>query len=97
LKYPSETVLGRGTGVLEPFGNQHLIFGLHRYEEHRPGQAIERIREACGLVGYDFEYKLPDLEIYLEGLVFDGENDEVRLTIAGLTFLSKSSSENPTT
>ena len=51
---------------------------------------IERIREACDLVGYDFEQKLPDLETFLEGLVADGEDDEV--TVAGLTFLSRSSS-----
>jgi hypothetical protein len=58
---------------------------------------IERIREACDRVGYDFEQKLPDLETYLEGLVADGEDDEGRLTIAGLTFLSRSLSDNPDT
>ena len=56
---------------------------------------IGRIREACDRVGYDFEQKLPDLETYLEGLVADGEDDEGRLTVAGLTFLSRSSSEVP--
>jgi hypothetical protein len=56
---------------------------------------IERIREACDLVGYDFEQRLPDLEAYLEGLVADGEDDEGRLTVAGLTFLSRS--EKPQT
>ena len=55
---------------------------------------IERIREACDLVRYDFERRLPDLETYLEGLVADGEDDEGRLTVAGLTFLSRSSN-NP--
>ena len=39
---------------------------------------IERIREACDLVGYDFEQRLPDLETYLEGLVADGEDDDCR-------------------
>lgn len=58
---------------------------------------IERIREACDLVGYDFEQRLPDLETYLEGLVADGENDEGRLTVAGLTYLSKASSEKSRT
>lgn len=42
-----------------------------------------------------FKQKLPDLETYLEGLVADGEDDEGRLTVAGLTFLSRSSSEVP--
>ena len=57
---------------------------------------IERIREACDLVGY-FEQRLSYLETYLEGLVAAGEDDAGRLTVAGLAFLSKSSSENPTT
>jgi hypothetical protein len=56
---------------------------------------IKRIREACDLVGYDFEQRLPDLETYLEGLVADGEDDEGRLSVAGLTYLSKASSEKP--
>ncbi|MET3907586.1 hypothetical protein ABID59_001927 [Bradyrhizobium sp. S3.3.6] len=44
---------------------------------------------ACDLVGLgpDFEQRLPELEIYLEGLVADGETSEDRLTVDGLTFL----------
>jgi hypothetical protein len=53
---------------------------------------IKRIREACGLVGHDLAKAPRDLETCLEGLVADGEDNEGRLTVAGLTFLSKSSS-----
>jgi hypothetical protein len=50
---------------------------------------IERIRQTCDLMGVlaDFERKLPTLETHLEGLVADGETDEGRLTVNGLTFL----------
>jgi hypothetical protein len=52
---------------------------------------IERIRRTCDLMGVlaDFERKLPALETHLEGLVADGENDEGRLTVNGLTFLKQ--------
>jgi hypothetical protein len=48
---------------------------------------IERIKETCNLMGIadDFERKL--LETLLEGLVADGETDENRLTVCGLSFL----------
>jgi hypothetical protein len=50
---------------------------------------IERIKKACVLmgIGADFERHLPELETHLEGLVADGETDEERLTVSGLTFL----------
>lgn len=48
---------------------------------------MDRIRETCDLMGLDLEAKLPELETYLEGLVADGEIDEDRLTVSGLTFL----------
>ncbi|CAN7529839.1 hypothetical protein LJR220_004794 [Bradyrhizobium sp. LjRoot220] len=52
---------------------------------------IERIKKACDLMGLgaDFERRLPDLETHLEGLVADGEIDEERLTVSGLTFLKQ--------
>jgi hypothetical protein len=52
---------------------------------------IERIRKTCDLMGLgaDFERRLPELETYLEGLVADGETDEERLTVSGLTFLKQ--------
>jgi transcription elongation factor Elf1 len=52
---------------------------------------IVRIRETCDLmgVGPDFERKLPALETYLEGLVADGETNEERLAVSGLTFLKR--------
>jgi hypothetical protein len=50
---------------------------------------IERIKETCDLMGIagEFERKLPELETYLEGLVAEGETDEDRLTVSGLSFL----------
>ena len=48
---------------------------------------IDRIRKTCDLMGFDFEEKLPELETYLEELVADGETNEDRLTVSGLTFL----------
>jgi hypothetical protein len=50
---------------------------------------IERIKETCNLMGIadDFERKLPELETHLEGLVAEGETDENRLTVSGLSFL----------
>jgi hypothetical protein len=52
---------------------------------------IERIKKTCDLMGIsaDFERKLPELETHLEGLVADGETDEERLTVSGLTFLKQ--------
>ena len=52
---------------------------------------IVRIRETCDLmgVGPDFERKLPALETYLEELVADGETNEERLAVSGLTFLKR--------
>jgi hypothetical protein len=52
---------------------------------------IQRIKATCDLmgIGADFERKLPELETHLEGLVADGETDEGRLTISGLTFLKR--------
>jgi hypothetical protein len=52
---------------------------------------IERIKKTCELMGNsaDFERKLPELETHLEGLVADGETDEERLTVSGLTFLKQ--------
>jgi hypothetical protein len=38
-------------------------------------------------IAADFERKLPELETYLEGLVAEGETDEDRLTVSGLSFL----------
>jgi len=54
---------------------------------------IERIKITCDLMGIadDFERKLPELETHLEGLVADGETDEDRLTISGLSFLKGNS------
>jgi len=50
---------------------------------------IERIKITCDLMGIadDFERKLPELETHLEGLVADGETNEDRLTVSGLSFL----------
>ncbi len=50
---------------------------------------IERIKIACDLMGIadDFERKLPELETHLEGQVADGETDQDRLTVSGLSFL----------
>ena len=50
---------------------------------------IERIKETSDLMGIvgDFERRLPELETYLEGLVAEGETDEERLTVSGLSFL----------
>jgi hypothetical protein len=50
---------------------------------------IERIKRTCALMGMadDFERKLPELETYLEGLVAEGETDEDRLTVSGLSFV----------
>ena len=52
---------------------------------------IERIQKTCELMGIsaDFERKLPEVETHLEGLVADGEIDEQRLTVSGLTFLNQ--------
>ena len=54
---------------------------------------IGRIKITCDLMGIadDFERKLPELESYLENLVADGETDEDRLTISGLSFLKGNS------
>jgi hypothetical protein len=54
---------------------------------------IERIKNTCALVGIadDFERKLPELETYLESLVAEGETDEDRLTVSGLSFLKGTS------
>jgi hypothetical protein len=38
----------------------------------------------------DFERRLPELETYFEGLVAEGETNEERLTVSGLTFLQQS-------
>jgi len=50
---------------------------------------IERIKITCDLMGIadHFERKLPELETHLEGLVADGETNEDRLTVSGLSFL----------
>jgi hypothetical protein len=50
---------------------------------------IARIKMTCDLMGIsdDFERKLPALETHLEGLVADGETNEDRLTVSGLSFL----------
>lgn len=50
---------------------------------------IERIKETCELMGMkkDFERKLPELETHLEALVADGETDEDRLMVSGLSFV----------
>jgi hypothetical protein len=45
---------------------------------------ITRIRDLMGLA-HGCERNLPELETYLEGL--DGETDEDRLTVNGLSFL----------
>ena len=52
---------------------------------------IERIKKTCDLMGLsaDFERKLAALETHLEGLVADGEIDEERLAVSGLTFLKQ--------
>jgi hypothetical protein len=52
---------------------------------------IERIKRTCDLMGLsaDFERKLAALETHLEGLVADGEIDEERLAVSGLTFLKQ--------
>jgi hypothetical protein len=52
---------------------------------------IERIKRTCDLMGLsaDFERKLAELETHLEGLVADGEIDEERLAVSGLTFLKQ--------
>jgi hypothetical protein len=52
---------------------------------------IERIKRACDRMGLsaDFERKLSELETHLEGLVADGEIDEERLAVSGLTFLKQ--------
>ena len=52
---------------------------------------IERIKRACDLMvlSADFERKLAELETHLEGLVADGEIDEARLAVSGLTFLKQ--------
>jgi len=61
--------------------------GRHAYEIDILEKPIERIRQTCDLMGVlaDFERKLPALETDLEGLVADGETDEGRLTVNGLT------------
>src|SRR4051794_30412505 len=58
-------------------------------EIHVFDKPIERIKDTCSLMGMagEFERKLPELETYLEGLVADGEIDEDRLTVSGLSFL----------
>ena len=50
---------------------------------------IKRIKDTCDLMGIigDFERRLPELETYLESLVAEGETDEERLTVSGLSFL----------
>jgi hypothetical protein len=57
---------------------------------------IERIKLTCDLMGIadDFERKLSALETHLEGLVADGETNEERLTVRGLSFL-KGNFEKP--
>ena len=52
---------------------------------------IERIKYTCDLLGItgQFERKLPELETYLDGLVADGETDEHRLAVSGLSFLKE--------
>jgi hypothetical protein len=52
---------------------------------------IERIRKTCELMGLgaDFDRKLPELETHLEGLVAEGETNEDRLAVSGLTFLTQ--------
>jgi len=61
-------------------------------EIHVFEKPIERIKDTCDLLGItgDFERKLPELETYLEGLVADGETDEHRLAVSGLSFLKGS-------
>ena len=51
---------------------------------------------ACGLAGM-ISSKGSRTWTYLESLVADGEDDEGRLTVAGLTYFSRSPSENPKT
>ena len=55
------------------------------------GKPIERIEKTCHVIGRgaDFARRLPELETYLESLVADGETDEDRLTLSGLTFLQQ--------
>lgn len=57
---------------------------------------IERIKLTCDLMGIadDFERKLSALETHLGGLVADGETNEERLTVRGLSFL-KGNFEKP--
>jgi hypothetical protein len=59
---------------------------------------IERIKRTCDRMGIadDFEQRLPELENHLEGLVAEGETNEDRLTVSGLTFLKERSvDKNP--
>jgi hypothetical protein len=60
-------------------------------EIHVFDKPIGRIKQTCDLMGIagDFERKLSELETYLEGLVADGETDEDRLTVSGLSFLKQ--------
>ena len=57
----------------------------------KPLERIKRTSDLMGM-GADFERKLPELETHLEGLVADGETDEERLTVSGLTFLKRAKS-----
>jgi hypothetical protein len=49
----------------------------------------QRLKFKVNLMGIadHFERKLPELETHLEGLVAEGETDEDRLTVSGLSFL----------
>jgi hypothetical protein len=60
-------------------------------EIHVFEKPIKRIKDTCDLIGIadDFEQRLPELETYLEGLVANGESDEDRLTVSGLSFLKR--------
>jgi hypothetical protein len=54
---------------------------------------IERIRKTCELMGLgaDFDRRLAELETHLEELVAEGETNEDRLAVSGLTFLKRGS------
>ena len=58
-------------------------------EIHVFEKPIERIKDTCDLMGItdDFERRLAELETYLESLVANGETNEDRLTVSGLSFL----------
>ena len=52
---------------------------------------ISRIKETCEMMGIaqKFDSALPELEMYLESQVADGETSETRLTYNGLCFLKQ--------